>query len=156
MGFAAQFAQHLLEVEERGAGQGQHLLTAADLVDAIHAERVDEDHIAVVAALGSRSLCETGVGRLENDDLVRRDAGLQNLPKLDEPARAYDGERIARSGAEALAEPLRCLIPGQHVAASDDSLQPCDDVIILDHASELPPLKTAAFRTGRMLQADRC
>ena len=116
--------QCLLELEESGAWMADHLTPFVDEVDPGHAARAhDDDFAIIIAAVGCRAARDAGIGGLHDDDLVRRGAGLQHSPLLDEVAWPNDGQCRPRSESEARAVTARAFRTRQHIATPDDRPQ---------------------------------
>ena len=80
-----------------------------------------DDNVAViVATVRRRTSSEAGIGRLHNDDFVRRDTGLEHFPLLDKVAGPNYGQDWSISKSEAPAVAERAAGFGQHVARTDD------------------------------------
>jgi hypothetical protein len=84
-------------------------------------QRADDDDVAIVAVgRGCRSAGETGVGGLQDDDLVGRDAGAQHAPLFDQRTGTHHRQCCAADGAKTVAETFRPVRLGQDVRVTDD------------------------------------
>ena len=124
MRLAPQRRQRLLQAVERGAGQADHLRAALDHLHAGDAQGVDEHDLAVVVrTVGRGAACQSGVGRLQDDDAPRGHGGLEHLPLLQQRTGPHHGQHRALARALAPAKAPRGQVAGQHVGRADDVAQ---------------------------------
>src|SRR5215470_8066977 len=108
-------------MHESGTRMADYLTSFVDQADSGYSESAHDDDVAViVATVRRRTSSEAGIGRLHNDDLVRRDTGLEHSPLLDKVAGPnYCQDRsISKSEAPAVAQRATRLC--QHLARTDD------------------------------------
>ena len=123
----------VLKLEKGGTWKADHLASVADKTDLGHAQRTHDDHVAIIiAAVRRRAAREAGIGGLHNDDFVRRNAGPQYLPLLDETAWSNNHQR--RPGPEPKAGTIGTCSGGarQHMARPDDLLQCVEKASIVE------------------------
>ena len=98
-----------------------YLSSSVNQADPGYPQSAHDDNVTVVVAtVRRRTSSEAGIGRLHNDNFVRRDTGLEHFPLLDKVARPNYGQdwSISKSEAPAVAERATGLC--QHVARTDD------------------------------------
>ncbi len=127
MRFTAIRFQQPFQLIERAAGEAYHLLAVIQYLNMIEPQGADNDNLTVIIlAAGGRAFGQAGVGRLHNDNLIGGDAGLQDLPQLQQTGREHDGQCLATAGAETFAITFGATLAGQHLRVADDILQLSD------------------------------
>ena len=116
MRLTPQRGQFRCEVVERCSGQANHLASLADRHHCGQAHCIDDDNRPVVTAPGCGTPGQAGVRGLRDDDMVRRDAGLEGVPQFQQRARPDHCHCCAASFAIAGQITRRCRPAGQDIA----------------------------------------
>src|SRR6266702_2331719 len=97
-----------------------YLTSFPDYADPGNAERAhDNDVSIVVAAVRRRATGKASIGSLHDDDLVRRDAGIEDSPLLDKVAGPNYGQGRTTPKSEARTVAERALGRCQHLARTN-------------------------------------
>ncbi len=139
MRFASIGPQQLFKLKQRTTWMADDLPPVVENMQAVEPKCRNDDDIAVVTAARCGALGQACVGRLQDDDAVRCNDQLEDLPHFEQGTGKDDHGSLSLSRAKAFSETLRLAWLRQAVAFPDNDLDRRNEGMLAHRCSHTLP-----------------